>query len=654
MGDKLMDFKYLYVFIIVFICLRTAGAFASDVYMSTTGTKITGKSTTGDWSNANCYNNLTAAFAAMSSGDTLTVDDGNYTSHLNTIGWDDTATAVNKPPSGSGIGSGDTRFTVIRAKNIPCQNGVSCDQPLKVRFSGAAVFNADSHGTPPTYIKFWGIRWDGISTYTGWNNLYFKQVASQGVSDGNTAPFSITGQYNLLEDCVAFGKGRYKYLFYDNSRELQTNGDGNNVCRRCIARHDWAKKEDVSGDPIATFVSYYSRGTSFLNAVDIDSNMPVYWMDAPGEFNGSFSQPVDGGVHKMTISGSLVINSAQGVGWGASPSTTADSGNTFIDVVGVNVAGGINLRGGGNINRLGLYNVNLSNFTYRSSTQSGQILQSNVGVDSWDNNVLVNNSIFRNLAGAPLKGNTTGYYIDTYTVGTGGNTLSNSITTDPYQHGVKYPVRIETTSPNELQTQGTSGSQIGPRILNKLGIDGTFKGDTGWNTEQGGLWPWPLEEWIQAEMRTSDYASFCAPYVGTPQACPTSYTTDAYRGFASTTDRQLDGVSDVTLTSYIWESLGNQIPADIYGAEGPPDTLAPVTIPSHTGRLSAKQEVTLAVNETATTQYCYRTTTCTPTTTYSGAITVYPGNYLCFQSTDSAGNAESTRCEYHGWPVRCQ
>ncbi|HBB90692.1 MAG TPA: hypothetical protein DC042_02990, partial [Bacteroidales bacterium] len=201
------------------------------------------------------------------------------------------------------------------------------------------------------------------------------------------------------------------------------------------------------------------------------------------------------------------------------------------------------------------------------------ILQSNVGVNSWDNNVLVNNSIFRNLAGAPLKGNTTGRYIDTYTVGTGGNTLSNSITTDPYQHGVKYPVRIETTSPNELQTQGTSGSQIGPRILNKLGIDGTFKGYTGWNTEQGGLWPWPLEEWIQAEMRTSDYASFCAPYAGTPQACPASYKTDAYRGFCATGQ---------TLTKYIWESLGNPIPSNIYGspiAPAPPQKLIKAPVP---------------------------------------------------------------------------
>jgi len=85
------------------------------------------------------------------------------------------------------------------------------------------------------------------------------------------------------------------------------------------------------------------------------------------------------------------------------------------------------------------------------------------------------------------------------------------------------------------------------------------------------------------------------------------------------------------------------------------DFTPPVTSTSvPAGRYDGKQSITLTANESATTQYCTGTTSCTPATSYTGAVTVYPGNYLCFQSTDSASNAESTKCQYYGWTVRCQ
>lgn len=557
----------------LFLIFSALNAGADDVYMKLTGTRSSGKSIAGVWSDANCYPDLQTAFPAISSGDTLTIDDGTYT------GWENAIWQWNYPPSGT-----PDNFIVIRAKNIPCQNGVACNQPLKVHFDGAsnAIF---SNGNYPEndpakrveYVKFWGIRWDGIGTFTNWNHIYFKQVASMGIEDGNTATVDIDGQYNLLEDVVAFGKGRYKFLFYDISRDLQENGPGNNLCRRCVARHDWAKKEDSSGDPIATFSSYYLKGTALLNPIDIDSNMPAYWMKDPGEIDGAFLQPVDDsaqGPHNFSVRGGIVVNSAMGMGLSASTDAGVTStGNNYTDIAGINVAGGFLPRGGGPFNRITLVNVNSNNFAYRNATQKSQVLALNDGIFNWgDLEYNVTNSVFKSLAGNGLYGNGTNDYMNLFGI-TGGNysgvtPAQHLISTDPSVNGLLYPVRIEPGS--SLSSAGSGGGQIGANILNKLGVDGTFKGDPDWNTPQGSLWPWPLEEWIKAEMQTSDYAGFCTPYAGTAKACPASYATDAYRGFASKDKKRLDGINQVTLTSYIWESLGNPIPTGIYVDLTPP------------------------------------------------------------------------------------
>jgi len=569
------------IFLVVVFFAVPNFASAADVYMSKTGTKTTGKSTAGNWSNSNCYNNLEDIFIAnsLSPGDTLTIDDGIYTGASNSIHqW-------NFPPSGTA-----GNFIVIRAKNIPCQNGVACNQPLKVHFDGAngAVFEASNYpendpAKKVEYIKFWGIRWDGISTYTNWDHLYFKQVASMGISDGNSAVFDMSGQHNLVEDCIAFGKGRYKFLFYDISRELQLQGPGNNVCRRCIVRHDWAKKEDPTQDPVASFSSYYNRGTALLNPIDIDSSMPAYWMRNPGELSGAFYQPVDdssNGQHLLDIEGGIVINSAMNMG--QSSSSSVGSGNIYQDIVGINVAGGFLPRGGGTFNRISLLNVNSGNYTYRNALQKSNVLAIDDGIFNWsDSPFVVTNSIFKNLAGIGIYGNATSNYMNMHGVA-GGNYSGvspavNLISSNPIYNAatnplgsLKYPVRIENSS--ALSAAGSFGGQIGARITNKLGVDGAFKGDANWNTEQGSLWPWPLEDWVQAEMRTSDYSSFCAPFAATANACPSTFATDAYRGFASS------GVDawgqPITLTKYIWQSLGNQIPCEIYGTCGG-DVIAP-------------------------------------------------------------------------------
>lgn len=534
MKNKILN---TFLFLAIFLMLPNF-AKAADVCMSTTGTKTSGKSTAGDWSSSNCYNNLQAAMAAASGGDTVTIDDGTYSASNNYI------SQFNYPPSGTA-----SAFTVIRARNIPGQNGIAENQTLKVKFEGNAKFAADNYpGNNASnfvqYVKFWGIGWEGILTYTNWDHLYFKQVASHLKDEGtqgNNASFSINGRYNLLEDCVSYGKGRYKFLFYDISREAQSTGDGNNVCRRCVARNDWARKEGSTVGPIASFSSYFARGSAWLNVIDVDSNLPVYWNNTPEEISGSFYQPVDGDNHRLTVKGSISVNNA----YSLMNLRNGSTGHIIDNVVGVKLAGGIGAQGGESMKHIGLYNVDSSQFAYRSSLQTGDnfstpgsssaLLMSNYGINNWEGlSISVSDIILHNIAG--IGTNQVMDYVATNGI-TGTNFASPAaapahLYTGTQSASIKYPVRIESGSP--LATAGSGGGPLGPTILNRLGVDGTFKGEPGWDVEQSApLWPWPLESWIQAEMRTSDYAAFCAPFVSTAEECPPSYSTDAYRGFTA-------------------------------------------------------------------------------------------------------------------------
>jgi hypothetical protein len=523
------------------LILIAGPAAAVDRYMA-----LTGSDSGGCTSEASPCKSLQYAMSHMNGGDTLFIADGNYTAANNTINQN------NHPPAGS-----PGAFTVIRAKNIPCQDGVPCNQPLKVKFSGSAEFNVDGYPTPRgsfQYIKFWGIRWNGIDVFNECDHLYFKQVASQGVIDGNAEAIGIFGRYNLLEDVVAFGKGRYKILFYDTDRDSQLPGGGHNVCRRCVVRHDWANKNGDGGnrDPIAGIAAYYSRGAACLNCVVIDSDAPSEWMQDTIELSGAFYQPVDSGPSAFRIEGSLAVNVAMGLFFTATGST----GNVLKNVAAVKVAGGVCPIGDVQSDGLTLVSLRPDNFTYRSG-QVDLLFAPGMGSENWVNSSSLTNSILRDTQSHGIRGDLRSKdYLNFFKIG--GSLYSNAsaaahqYTTDPFLNGLRYPVRVEPGSP--LSTQGAGGSAMGARIMNRLGVDGAFKNDRDWDTEQGALWPWPLQDWIQAEMRTSEF--------GTSPA----------RGFCSTGNGLYGG--PVTLTSYVWESLGNPCPPEICGA-GSTDLLPP-------------------------------------------------------------------------------
>jgi hypothetical protein len=114
---------------------------------------------------------------------------------------------------------------------------------------------------------------------------------------------------------------------------------------------------------------------------------------------------------------------------------------------------------------------------------------------------------------------------------------------------IKYITREEVGSP--VYGTASDGGNIGATILYEIGTTGTLWGDTGYDTiTSTSLWPFPNEAVIKSDMATF---SMVNPI--------TSNTISGTRGFAASGTGLYGG--PITLTSYIWESLGNACPGTI-------------------------------------------------------------------------------------------
>lgn len=96
----------------------------------------------------------------------------------------------------------------------------------------------------------------------------------------------------------------------------------------------------------------------------------------------------------------------------------------------------------------------------------------------------------------------------------------------------------------------------GATVINRIGTSGTFFGDSGWNTVTDvPLWPWINEDLIKTQFSRS---------IAIPSGGANGQTSiNTTRGFCAS-GTQLDGATPITLTSYIWEFLGTQMPTSIY------------------------------------------------------------------------------------------
>lgn len=474
------------------------------------------------------YQNLSQAFGAMDSGDELVIRDGTYTGASNVI------TTSNHPPAGLSKSSP----TVIRAEN-----------------DGAVYFDGENtrqmvliYGTVGGHSwlndwKFKGIQWirssanavlirngDDDDFTTGdlasalSANIFFKNCGFHSYGP-NAAVALYYLKDVLVEDCWAWGNGRYGFQAYVSD---------NILFRRCVSRRDAVSL--VSSYPTSNFVNYTSHGVEFQNCISVDSDSNNY--TNMGSFGSLYIKDVYvGRVSEDTgVRGCVLLN------YDASDPGTypVKLGGIYVEVEPLNttilhtaIVGSSNgiickeLEDDVDIDHCSVLNaahdpsgsVNITNAYGERSVAVG-------GYPNVTNSYAVNNSF---LAAQRSVGSTSDY---NGAYGNSSDTMSygtHNVTSDP---DIKYPVRIEVGS--DYSGVASDSGDIGATILFKYGTDGTFYGDSGYNTlTSDDLWPWPNEALIRTAFR-NDYG-----------------TTDETRGFCATGE---------TLTNYIWAYLGNVVP----------------------------------------------------------------------------------------------
>ena len=500
---------------------------------------------------------LTQAFSAMKSGDTLIIRDGTYRGTDNVIlsTWGGGGPHV--PPSGS-----PQAYTIIRAEHEG-----------QVTFDGEetrTIFDI-SHGDFQ-YIEFYGLKWvDSVATAVTFNGgtishiKFFRCGAKIHDPTDNTSTWSISaGSYILLEECYAWGAGRYGFKV----QNLVAGGASKVVVRRCVVRLDDANATSSEGSlPIGGFISYDAPEVEFQNCIVIDSDSS-YWKNfsyAQGLFG---LRPSAGGTndlcHDVAFRGCVALNA---LGW--THGSAEDSyqptfsltneveghPNLVENSVGWDVMRAVQFSSDGNPPTDPRPEMRNLTFKMGEDSKAKGISWSNPPIWHVKNSTFINRytGLWPVLLGVYSDYNavyTEGADWMTWSVGPGAadytdlngteyNPMTGFPGASPSTVGngtpaFKYITRIEKGS--NLTGTGENGADRGATVVKRYGVDGSLWGDPGYNTlTDKDLWPFPYEAQIRADMRAYSPA-------GGP---------DGTRGFCA------DGQ---TLTNYIWGYLGNAVP----------------------------------------------------------------------------------------------
>jgi hypothetical protein len=477
------------------------------------------------------------AFAVMKGGDNLVVKNGTYPQSLSGMpnGTSDSYTTV-KAETDFGVtlditGQPDT---FIYGINVISKQYVLV-QGFKVKASQAATNNG------PVQVEYS-------------NHIILERcAATYGRVSNNASAFDIgDSSYCLVEECYSYGGCRYQFLVYHSDHC---------IVRRCVARMDYWN----DSLQCACFTNYDASNNAWINNIAIDSNTAncvqgnglfgAWWFEnkpdySVPEYHYDTSNLLDGnivinvrptiygaglndkisGTH--TVKNMVILNSPSGFNVMLPPnpqipSTFAASNWTVYDLTGTAYDPGNGVAAGGT--GLGVIDAQIS----ASILDSVFYKTRQYGVADY---IASNFNVYYQNA-SPMGSH---YGVAAPALGPNDRT-----TLDPAISGMLYPLRVEANS--LLKTAGQNGAQIGADVVYQIGAPGTLHGDPGWNAvTTTPLWPFPNEDLIKADM-----ASYQGPGgLGTRGFCAPG---------AGKNGRPL------TLTSYIWEQMGNPCPDSVYG-----------------------------------------------------------------------------------------
>ena len=450
----------------------------------------------------------------MEAGDTLIIADGTYIDGVNGLA---------NIPSGT-----SDKYTTVRAET-----------DFGVKIYGNWTPNGIIELDYKEYVVVQGIIVEGSGTGGSGSGITIQHShhckilrcgAGEVLGAGNSIGFT-DSSYCLVEDCFAWGKGRYHF-------GLPSDGDSvNNIFRRCVSRFDGV----AVNQPNASFSAYDQTNTIFQNCIAIDClNGPhtnIEWF-----FRGFFTP---NGFLGVTWKGCIALN-IDGYGF-----MTEGSGSYHTDIVAENniswhtymldaeICGSVLLLDNGT--------AFLDHFTSgdNTGTVNGFACSEIDGGVSAVQNSIITGHYTSNLRPALYRFDSTNNdynvlydnydnYSDIYCQGAHDHCSENGNEINPFTNSLLYLPRIEAGS--DLEGLDSTGGNPGATVLKRYGVSGTLYGETGWDTlTDDNLWPWPYEDVIHQEVSLYDSTA---------------------RGFA---------VEGETLTKYIWEYLGNEIPSDIYG-----------------------------------------------------------------------------------------
>ena len=473
---------------------------AADYYMATDGSD-----TTGDGSSGNEWQTLQYSMAHMLGGDTLIIRDGIYTGTENVVDTN------HFPPQGT-----NTNWTIIKAEH---DGKVFFGDPDSI--STDRTFYVENKGD--SYIQFEGLVWFGGCVVGAVNYLKFLRCGSGNNIVNNVGMLfrNSVSHHILYEDCYAWGGGRYRLLSYKSDYI---------IVRRFVGRIDATNTEhDGRLEPLGGVAFYDSSNCEGQNIIIIDSDTGDYWNVA--SLVGAFTLPNGGGTGNffrgcINLHGDMSLH-GQSVGF---------SDTNRMDCIGWDAPSGALLGYGTTYDHLTIGNI--------STWLSYGAVDGHTG-----NACTVQNSLFVNISAeyGALKNVALsdynyfyGNYLDYFNTNQG---VHDVININPMTNSLKYLPRIEANS--DLSSKASDGGDIGATVMKRIGISGTLWGEPGYNeTTTESLWPFPNEDIIKTNMKT-----YLHPQIS------------GERGFCANGTGLYGG--NITLTSYIWEYLGNPCPDEI-------------------------------------------------------------------------------------------